>query len=205
MRQLRRLFGRIPHAFLCEGEARILRRWDSIREMTLGNCLISISGSQWYLLASAHIFHVKVDFALRSSRQLFTIALAAWHVLYFSSLGYGFPTSSRPVEAGEVAGVHGIFRLGGNSHMDCVADAMLLTCRLLGTESGTDCWKVLASAPKVVLATGRLNSWGMQLDQWLGSSTSCTVVLPHCGWDRFFGACTQVQGQGSCPQGHDSP
>ena len=125
---------------------------------------------------------MKVDFALRSSRWRFTVALAARYVWFFSSLGYGFLASSRLVAAGEDAGgVHGIFGLGGNSLLHCVADAMLLTCWPLGTESGMDYWKVFASAPKVVPATGRLNSWEMQLERWLGSSSSCTVVFPHGG------------------------
>ena len=106
--------------------------------MTSGKCLFSISGStvvpaRVSLKLNFTHFHREGDFALRSSRQGFTIALAAWYVLYFGSLGYGFPASSRLVAAGEVAsGVHGISRLEGNSLLDCVTDSM--SC----TESGTD-------------------------------------------------------------------
>ena len=53
---------------------------------------------------------------LRSSRQWFATALAAWCLMNTGSLGYGFPASFWPVAAGEFAGgVHGNFRLGGNS------------------------------------------------------------------------------------------
>ena len=87
--------GRISHVFLREGEHRILRFGRRFQEHV---CPASLA-RQWYAHASVSgaefhsFFYVKVDFALRSSRQRFAVALAASCVLYFCSLGYGFPAS----------------------------------------------------------------------------------------------------------------
>ena len=114
------------HDFQREGENQILSRSASIWEMTSGKCLFSISGSTVVLArgqsqAEFHTFPREPVIHYCIGCLVCVVLPQSWVRI--------------PVAAGVVAnGVHGIFRLGGNSLMDCVTDTMLLTCRLLGTE-----------------------------------------------------------------------
>ena len=77
---------------------------DDFRNMFIQHLLLDSGTCSRQSQAQFHTFSVKVEFALRSSRQRFTVALAAWYVLHFNnSPGYGFLVSSRPVAVGEVA------------------------------------------------------------------------------------------------------
>ena len=103
----------------------------------------------------------------------------------------------RLFSSGEVSrGVHGHIRLGENSLLDCVGFgrvarpcAVHSTVKVVRT-TGRCHFRAAGRfadvlAVKMVLLLESVNFVGQQLERWHGSSSSCTVALPHEGDSRF--------------------
>ena len=138
VRQLRRLFGRMSNDFLCEGEPRILRRSDSVWEMTSGKRFFSISGSTLVLARVS----LKLNFTHFPNEGGLRAAIIKSEIHH--CIG-GLVCVVLQQSWVRILPAPGLLRqvrlLGVNSLLDCVADAVLLTCWLLGTESGTGHWE----------------------------------------------------------------